>query len=78
LKARNTAGDVMPQKHYYLFKWRIWSIIVDAQEEDELEEVEEADGTATTLSAFIALPADERPHFGFTPWTPEPWGDYED
>jgi hypothetical protein len=70
----------MPQKHYYLFKWRIWSIIVDAQEaeEDELEEVEEADGTATTLSSAITLSGDDRPAFGFTPWTPEPWGDYED
>ena len=77
MKARNTAGDVMAQKHYYLFKWRIWSVIVDGEEESE-EVEEEADGTATTLSAAITLSADDRPQFGFTPWTPEPWGDYED
>jgi hypothetical protein len=68
----------MAQKHYYLFKWRIWSVIVDGDEEEVEEVEEEADGTATTLSAAITLSADDRPHFGFTPWTPEPWGDYED
>ena len=68
----------MAQKHYYLFKWRIWSVIVDGQEEEVEEVEEEADGTATTLSAAITLSADDRPAFGFTPWTPEPWGDYED
>jgi len=68
----------MAQKHYYLFKWRIWSVIVDGEEEEVEEVEEEADGTATTLSAAITLSADDRPAFGFTPWTPEPWGDYED
>jgi hypothetical protein len=68
----------MAQKHYYLFKWRIWSVIVDGDEEEVEEVEEEADGTATTLSAAITLSADDRPAFGFTPWTPEPWGDYED
>jgi hypothetical protein len=69
----------MAQKHYYLFKWRIWSVIIDIPEAEDEEEVEEeADGTATTLSAAITLSADDRPAFGFTPWTPEPWGDYED
>lgn len=70
----------MATKHYYLFNWRIWSVVVDVPEaeEEEIEEVEEADGTATTLSAAITLSADDRPAFGFTPWTPEPWGDYED
>jgi hypothetical protein len=68
----------MAQKHYYLFKWRIWSVIIDGDEEEVEEVEEEADGTATTLSAAITLSADDRPAFGFTPWTPEPWGDYED
>jgi hypothetical protein len=69
----------MAQKHYYLFKWRIWSVIIDIPEAEDEEEVEEeADGTATTLSAAVTLSADDRPAFGFTPWTPEPWGDYED
>ena len=70
----------MATKHYYLFNVRIWSVVVDVPEaEEELEEVEEeADGTGTTLTAAITLSADDRPAFGFTPWTPEPWGDYED
>lgn len=64
-------------KSYYLFKWRIWSVVVEgsAEETDELEE--ETDGSAP-LDASITLAADDRPAFGFTPWTPEPWGDYED
>lgn len=67
----------MPQKHYYLFGIRIWSVIIEEPEVDEEVEVE-ADGTGTTLNAAITLSADDRPAFGFTPWTPEPWGDYED
>lgn len=70
----------MATKHYYLFNVRIWSVVIDVleAEDEEIEEVEEADGTATTLSSAITLSADDRPAFGFTPWTPEPWGDYED
>jgi hypothetical protein len=68
----------MAQKHYYLFKWRIWSVIVDDDEEEVEEVEEEADGTGTTLTAAITLSDNDRPAFGFTPWTPEPWGDYED
>jgi hypothetical protein len=68
----------MAQKHYYLFKWRIWSVIVDGDEEEVEEVEEEPDGTGTTLDASITLSANDRPAFGFTPWTPEPWGDYED
>lgn len=70
----------MATKHYYLFNWRIWSVVIDVPEaEEEIEELEEeVDGTGTTLSAAITLSADDRPAFGFTPWTPEPWGDYED
>lgn len=62
-------------KSYFLFKWRIWSVVVEGAEEELEEETEE--GTAP-LSAAITLSADDRPAFGFTPWTPEPWGDYED
>lgn len=67
----------MVQKHYYLFGLRIWSVVIDAPEtnEDELDEADEPDGTNTTLSAAITLAADDRPGFGFTPWTPEPWSD---
>ncbi len=69
----------MPQKHYYLFKWRIWSVIIEDPEADEVEELEiEADGTNTSLDSYITPPTEARPQFGFTPWTPEPWGDYED
>lgn len=69
----------MPQKHYYLFGKRVWSVVITLDETDEVEETEEeTDGTGTTLSAAITLSADDRPAFGFTPWTPEPWGDYED
>lgn len=64
-------------KSYYLFKWRIWSVVIEGSDvEEELEE-ETVDGSAP-LSAAITLSADDRPMFGFTPWTPEPWGDYED
>jgi len=69
----------MPAKHYYLFNLRIWSVVVEGVEEPVEEEVEdEIDGAGTTLSAAITLSADDRPAFGFTPWTPEPWGDWED
>lgn len=67
----------MPQKHYYLFGIRIWSVVITADEIEEVDETEEteADGTNTTLSAAITLSADDKPAFGFTPWTPEPWAD---
>lgn len=65
----------MAQKHYYLFGIRVWSVVIE-MEEEEVEEVEE-EGIAP-LSAAITLSADDRPAFGFTPWTPEPWGDWED
>ena len=69
----------MASKHYYLFNIRVWSVVIEMPEAEEIEEVdEEAEGTGTTLSAAITLSADDRPAFGFTPWTPEPWGDYED
>jgi rRNA maturation endonuclease Nob1 len=68
----------MASKHYYLFNIRVWSVVIEMPEAEEIEEVdEEAEGTGT-LSAAITLSADDRPAFGFTPWTPEPWGDYED
>ncbi len=62
-------------RSYFLFKWRIWSVVVEGAEEELEEEAE--DGIAP-LSASVTLSADDRPAFGFTPWTPEPWGDYED
>lgn len=70
----------MPQKHYYLFGIRIWSVVVTADEVEEVEETDEAeaDGTNTSLDSYITPPMEARPMFGFTPWTPEPWGDYED
>ena len=69
----------MASKHYYLFGIKIWSVIIEIPETEEVEEIEDdPDGTNTTLSAAITLSADDKPAFGFTPWTPEPWGDYED
>jgi hypothetical protein len=74
LKAQNTVGDdLMAQKHYYLFGLRVWSIVTDEPELDEVDD--ETDGTGTTLSAAITLSADDKPAFGFTPWTPMPWSD---
>jgi hypothetical protein len=69
----------MSEKHYYLFGLRVWSIIVEVQDDAE-EEIEENDDPADghALSAAVTLSADDRPGFGFTPWTPEPWGDWED
>lgn len=66
------------QKHYYLFGLRIWSVVIDVPEDAEAEEIEdETDGSGTSLSAAITLSADDKPAFGFTPWTPD-YMDWED
>ena len=66
----------MASKHYYLFNIRVWSVVIETPEVEEVEEIEEEpDGTNTTLSAAITLSADDKPAFGFTPWTPMPWSD---
>lgn len=66
----------MASKHYYLFGIKVWSVIIEIPETEEVEEIEDdPDGTNTTLSAAITLSADDKPAFGFTPWTPMPWSD---
>jgi hypothetical protein len=67
----------MYEKSYYLFKIRVWSVITTEPEEETTED-EELPEIGSSLSASVTLSADDRPFFGFTPWTPEPWGDYED
>ena len=53
----------MQSKHYYLFGWRIFTIMVDLEEEVEEE-------TDTSLGANIQLSDGNPPAFGFTPWSP--------
>lgn len=54
-------------KSYYLFKWRVWSIVVEP--EPEVEEVEEVEPGTGALNSYIA-PAGDWPGFGFITNTP--------
>ena len=57
-------------KSYFLFKWRIWSVVTTIAEEDteEIDEDTEEEGTAP-LDASVTLSANDKPQFGFTPWS---------
>lgn len=57
----------MASKHYYLFGWRIWSIVIDTEEEEENENIE----TDHALTAHIQAADGNSPAFGFTPWMPD-------
>lgn len=66
-------------KHYYLFSWRIWSIIEEVEIE-AIEEVEEDEAETYTdhkLDGSQTLSAGDVPLFGFTPFTPH-WITEED
>lgn len=62
----------LASKHYYLFGWRIWSVVVETHAED----VEDSDddevevGLDHKLDSSMTLSADDRPSFGFNAWTP--------
>lgn len=56
-------------KHYYLFSWRVWSVVIEAEEADDETEVEE-EAESYELGTTIIQVNEERPDFGFTPWTP--------
>jgi hypothetical protein len=62
----------LASKHYYLFGWRIWSVVVETHAED-VEDTDD-DEVETTLDhkldSSMTLSADDAPGFGFTPWTP--------
>lgn len=68
----------MYEKHYYLFGIKVWSVVITQPETEEETTEDEELPSGSSLSAYMTLSADDRPAFGFTPWTPEPWGDYED
>lgn len=63
----------LASKHYYLFGWRIWSVVVETHAED-IEETEEDDETEVSLDhkldASTTLSAGDVPMIGFSPWTP--------
>lgn len=63
----------LASKHYYLFGWRIWSVVVETHAED-VEEIEDDDETEVSLDhkldSSITLGAGDVPMFGFTPFTP--------
>lgn len=69
----------LASKHYYLFGWRIWSVVVETHAEDvEIDENEEAEieGVAP-LSASTTIDGGGMVAFGFTPFTPH-WIEYEE
>ena len=63
----------MASKHYFLFGIRVWSVVVEMPEAAEVEEIEEIedepDGTNTQIAGSSTLSADDKPQFGFTPWS---------
>lgn len=70
----------LASKHYYLFGWRVWSVIVemhaeDVEVDDETDE-DEPEGVAP-LSASTTIDGGGLVPFGFTPFTPH-WITEED
>lgn len=69
----------LASKHYYLFGWRIWSVVVETHAED-VEDAEDEETEVTIdhkLDASQTLSAGDVPLFGFTAWTPH-WITEED
>ncbi len=65
----------LASKHYYLFGWRIWSVVVETHAED-IEETDDDDevevGLDHKLDASMTLSANDVPTFGFvTPYYDE-------
>lgn len=64
----------LASKHYYLFGWRIWSVVVETHAQDVEETDEDEDETEVSLEhkldSSITLGAGDVPMFGFTPFTP--------
>ena len=62
----------LASKHYYLFGWRIWSVVVETHaedvEDDDEDEIEV--GLDRSLDASTTISAGDVPMIGFTPWTP--------
>lgn len=60
-------------KHYYLYKFLLWTVVVES---DEVEVEESYEGSGEALTAHLGQPG-EMPDFGFTAWTPH-WVTEED
>lgn len=60
----------LASKHYYLFGWRIWSVIVETQADDVEEDDDVEVGLDHKLDGSQTLSSGDTPMFGFTPWTP--------
>lgn len=68
----------LASKHYYLFGWRIWSVVVETHAEDvEIDETEDEPEGVAPLSASTTIDGGPIVEFGFTPFTPH-WITEED
>lgn len=61
----------LASKHYYLFGWRIWSVVIETHADDvEETDEDEIEVASAPLDGTHTLSAGDTPMIGFTPWTP--------